>query len=444
MSKKISIFIGGLILLGLLHGCATIEKTMAPAPEEAIVIELPPRQSADFEVVPAHIKFVISAIINKLRGDRDSIEEVVFDPSGTHMIADDESTYDDFYVSLTEITGFEMLEEQEQYARLLIEGVLHFRDNLGRGSSSYFAAEYSVAPEKMTIHKSGTVLIPPTIPDLEAFFVPQASFEEVTSSDEMRIYPDLYLHALTNSFTMLPTDEERKEWEAYQEMSFWNKVKAGMDNQPDNYYILVFCKDRLPPESLLEMSVTSKPNRMGGKLADAMYLDDNGWRVMIAGGNFYPDTRSSQFYVSVSYNTDPEAKNKSMIIASYTNQKNFSPPPPPGETRQIISPEVQELAPPVEETQEMASPEEQEKVAPEPNRGPIESGELFLNPENKDEAKLIQERLKFFGYYKSAIDGLFGPGSRNALKEYAQSIGLDSGTTWTLEVQMALFEGTGM
>lgn len=423
MFRKISICIGILVLSLFLYSCATISKLAEPVQEEKLIITPPARKVGDINKQPAHVKFVMAAIVNKMRGNRDLIPEVVFDPNGKHLFHDPEFTYDDFDLYLTEITGFEILNQSKTKAQMVIEGALHFKDIFGRGIVTYYAVDYTVRKGGITVNKSGTALIAPSSPDLETYFVPRSSFAGVNMK-KMSSFMDLYIHSVLNSLTMEPTDEERKKQKAYQQLSFWQKMKAGMKNPSDNYFIMVFCKDRLPPEAMLKMKVTEEPKMHGAELAETIYIYDNGWRVMVAGGRFNPDVRETKFYVNLQYNTDPSVKPESIQIGTFSNQKNYNSRP-----KQILKRKIQKDA-----ASSVSQPEE----------SPIASGKVFLNPLQKKDAELIQARLARLGYYNLKVDGLFGKSSRNALKQFKQDNSLGNNTVWDIQTQKALFTNSGL
>jgi len=108
-----------------------------------------------------------------------------------------------------------------------------------------------------------------------------------------------------------------------------------------------------------------------------------------------------------------------------------SPPPPP-------SP-----APPPVVQQETQPKQEAAPPAPETTQDPIASGSLLLNPDSAQDAKIIQTRLSELGLYKGAIDGLWGRGSKAALKSFKEKNSLDNPDQWDKETQMFLFRGTG-
>ncbi len=422
MYKKILFQIGLIVLSLSIWGCvATTTSTapVAPAPEKGLTLSPPDRIIGDLSQQPIHIKLVLAALVNKLRGDRDAIPEVGFDPKGKHFLYDTNFTYDDFDLRFIQITGFEIQNQTDTEAQLAVEGVFNFKDLFGRGVAAYFAAGYTVHKNGITITQSGTALVAPAIPDIELFFVPKSSFSNVDMK-EISSYMDLYLHAVLNAFPMAPTAEERQKMEAYDKTKT-GSPGAGDETAPGDYYILAFCKDRLPWEASLEMKITDQPGMKGKPVFETGYVYDQGWRVMMAGGVFSPNTLKDNFYIDVLYNTNPEIKPASINIGSYTNQKIFRTTP-----QFNIKP--------------VGTPMESVKA----QLGPIESGTLFLDPNKKADAVQIQTRLSKTGHYKKAIDGAFGESSKTALRSFRKANGLGDNLTWDLNTQKMLFQNSGL
>jgi peptidoglycan hydrolase-like protein with peptidoglycan-binding domain len=148
---------------------------------------------------------------------------------------------------------------------------------------------------------------------------------------------------------------------------------------------------------------------------------DQGWRVLIAGGNFCPDALKDNLYVNIQYNTNPESTQRSISIGSYTNQKNYEDSP-----KYIIKPIAERESPSIDQT------------------SPIASGSNFLDPGQDSDARLIQTQLAEKGYYTKNIDGDFGSGSKAALKNFKKDSGLDDDSTWDLKTQQILFKNSGL
>jgi peptidoglycan hydrolase-like protein with peptidoglycan-binding domain len=57
---------------------------------------------------------------------------------------------------------------------------------------------------------------------------------------------------------------------------------------------------------------------------------------------------------------------------------------------------------------------------------------------------IIQNRLAGLGYYKSKINGIFGKDTQNSIKKYKQDNGLKGQALWDIQIQKALFKGSGL
>lgn len=413
------LLLGGLLIT---YGCAA--NSMMPfgnAQKDEVTIVPPDRVIGTLSAQPEHVKFVIAGMINKMRGDRDRIPEVQFDPEGKHILYDTDFTYDDFDVRAIEITGFELKRRTDDQARMVIEGVFHFIDLFGRSSTNYFAADYSVQKNGVVIRNSGTVLIAPAIPDVETYYVPKASFEG-QDLKTMTSFMDLYLHAVLNGIQMEPSQEERQNKAAYDQLSAFSKMTSSGSEEPDDLFIMVFCKDRLPSESSLEMRITDMPGERGNSRLNPGYVYDEGWRIAIAGGVFCPHKLKNDLFIRLEYNTAPQTKRQSIVIAEYTNQKNYTD----------------------HSQYRIALKTDADGTTSQSSAGPLEAGLRFLNPAKKEDAKLIQTRLATMGYYQHAVDGLFGKGSREALREYRNDNGLGDEAVWDLATQKKLFTNSGL
>ena len=425
MYKKILFQIGLIVLSLSIWGCvattSTNTKHVAPAPEKGLTLSPPDRTIGDLSQQPVHIKLVLAALVNKLRGDRDAIPEVGFDPKGKHFLYDPNFTYDDFDLRFVQITGFEIQNQTDTEAQLAVEGVFNFKDLFGRGAAIYFAAGYTVHKNGVTITHSGTAPVAPAIPDVEVFYVPKSSFSGVDVKG-ISSYMDLYLHALLHAVVMEPTAEERQKMEAYDKTKT-GAVGSGNGAKPEDCYIFAFCKDRLPWEASLEMKITDQPRMKGKSVFETGYVYDQGWRLMMAGGVFSPHADKDNFYIDVLYNTNPETKPACINIGSYTNRKN---------DRTTPQYNIKPVGIPME-------PAQAQVLA-----GPIESGTLFLDPNKKADAIQIQTRLTQTGHYKKTVDGGFGESSKAALRSFRKANGLGDNLAWDLNTQKMLFKNSGL
>jgi hypothetical protein len=429
MSQRITLWVGFFALSFILFGCVSSNTTsstpVATSEKKGLVISPPDRQIENLEKQPAHIKFVMAAIVNTLRGGRDPIPEVRFDPTGNHVAYETDFYYEGFDLSLIQITGFTVKNETQSSADLIIEGVLNFKDLFGRGAANYFAADYTVNSNGIIINKSAITLIAPAIPDIEVYYVPKSSFDAIDVSD-ITSFIDLYLHAGTNAMNMVPTQDEQYAKANFDRLSDFKKMFESNPTKAGEYYIMAFCKDRLPADAALEMKITDKPEMAGKTILESGYVYDQGWRVMLSGGKFVLDALKNNLYITIRYNTNSTPESKFKIIGRYKNQKNYEDIP---QFTIVEKPGMKKKSAPVVVERVM---------------GPIESGAVFLKISDIEDAKIVQTKLRDLGYYTKKIDGLFGKGSKKALLEYKIDQGLSEETIWDLETQKTLFRGSGL
>ena len=69
----------------------------------------------------------------------------------------------------------------------------------------------------------------------------------------------------------------------------------------------------------------------------------------------------------------------------------------------------------------------------------VAAGVKLLDPAKPVETKIIQQRLSQLGYYNLSVDGLWGPGSRAALRAFKHDQGMGTSTTWDRATQRRLF-----
>lgn len=70
---------------------------------------------------------------------------------------------------------------------------------------------------------------------------------------------------------------------------------------------------------------------------------------------------------------------------------------------------------------------------------PDTSKQRLLDTTNRDDASAIQARLAQRGFYTMKVDGLWGAGSRNALRNFQRATGIRDDGLWNMETQMKLF-----
>lgn len=81
---------------------------------------------------------------------------------------------------------------------------------------------------------------------------------------------------------------------------------------------------------------------------------------------------------------------------------------------------AQAAQPPQYFVQPAPQPVHPRPVAPAPVHTPVAAAFAEYSPASK---RAIQQRLRAYGYYRGAIDGVFGPGTRAAIEAYARDTG---------------------
>jgi peptidoglycan hydrolase-like protein with peptidoglycan-binding domain len=64
----------------------------------------------------------------------------------------------------------------------------------------------------------------------------------------------------------------------------------------------------------------------------------------------------------------------------------------------------------------------------------------LIDIQTRTGATRVQQRLKVLGFYGDNADGLWGPRSRNALRDFKRSAGLADDSSWNLATQRALWD----
>jgi len=86
-----------------------------------------------------------------------------------------------------------------------------------------------------------------------------------------------------------------------------------------------------------------------------------------------------------------------------------------------------------------APPPSEMAPSTEAPQDPVAAGTVLLDPLVSDDAKTIQGRLAVLGFYKMAVDGAWGRGSRAALRAYKGKNGLKEDEQWDKGTQISLF-----
>ena len=396
------------ILCGLvLAACNMPELQSAPVePPPPVDVQAPVAVPVPQAKAPSDIELVSAALIERLRGGRIAVANVTLDPEGQHAVGELSFDYAGFDVQDVAVTGYTVNVIEPGSALVVLEGAILFKDIINRRTGVYFATQYIMDKDGVNITKSVMTGIPPDFPRVETFFIPQAKLKEAASS--LVTYTDYYLFAIENAEPM-----------TYGEGS----SKSGLKR---DYYIMSFCKDRLFQDSSLSMAVTSRPNGAGTKLAEAISINDTGWRILIAGGKFAPGSSRNKFHVGVAYQQNPGGYLPEVVVGAYSNVKQTEASLAAAAQREVV-----------EQTMEQTT------AWPDASgEGPLSRGDVYLNPIFPEDVEVIQVRLKDLGLYTGKIDRNYGPLTKKALNSFNKQHGFPK-DQWNIGVQKELFKGTG-
>lgn len=94
-------------------------------------------------------------------------------------------------------------------------------------------------------------------------------------------------------------------------------------------------------------------------------------------------------------------------------------------------------ADPATEATAAPAPEPEPATAPDETRQEARDSEALLTPEDRRD---LQSALQWFGYYPAAIDGAFGPGTRNSMSAWQEAQGLEPTGILTTRQRRALLD----
>ncbi len=402
----------GCLAVFLLSACSGMKSSlqkMGLGKSTAVRYTVPRRQLLDEGNVPAHIKLASAALVLKMRHKAVPSRLVVFDPQGSHRVQEKNFDYSGFRWTLLDIIGFEAKKINKKQIAVSVQGLLHFTDSLNRMCSSSFALNYILQKHRpLKITASRIVHVKPIYPLVKAYFVPLQALR--ADFGRMKTFRDVYNFALSHAVPMYATAEQIKAKAQWDSLPFMQKMKTKppQTSIEGDWAVLVFCMDRLAPDSVLDVKVAAG-SAVAQSKAQPVVLRYNGWRIAIVSGHgFIHDPRRS-FSVRAYYLASAGDKSKPVMVGKFDSRLAYSKP-------------VRHRLP----------------------AGPLETGARKLNPGKIADARIIQARLKTLGYYNMKVDGRFGPGSQRALDAFCKDVVQSAKCSWSLEVQKALFKGSGL
>ncbi len=261
-------------------------------------------QPLELQQVSPDIKLVTAAIVGKMRGRSKKVTTTTFAKKGKHYI-EEKFKYQGFDLTDLVITRYSSEKINKKQSLVTLEGILRFNDPAGRRAGVVFGAKYKLAFKKITILESAVMPLSPKVPEVVTFFVEEKKL--AASAKKLKTFLDYLIFAAENALPM---------------------TKGSGTNLPRSakeYLIMVFCLDRLAPQSQLTMEVTNKSIGMKKILAKPIYFNENGWRIMMAGGKFKAGMLANKFYVQVYYTASPDIEEKPIKLATYRNMRLPAP-----------------------------------------------------------------------------------------------------------------------
>ena len=391
------------------------------------VVEFVPRRVyIDRMDVPGDAEHVMAAIINMMRGGRGKLPNIGFDPEGEHQFLDDRFSFAGFDVKFIDISYYKTEPAVDHVRYALLEGAFYFADNIGRSAYIRFMANYVVSKKDIIITNTQYEILPNPNPELRTFILPAPVFESA-SIDVKNSFKKLYLFSAKNAIDMNPSPKEKARREQYEQLSFLQRMKYESGLVPEGYCVLVFCMDRLRPESQISLSVSESERASNSGRSNPYYRNDSGWVVGLVAGKFSIDAYDKEVFFHVQYNPGIDPENKKMKpVARFSSVKNYHA----DRVKTPPNPYIEEF-------------QKQGVALNIPLQGTVSAGKVFLNPASVKDAKMIQKRLAFLGFYTMKVDGAFGKGSRRSLQAFKKANGLGNNSKWDMDTQKALFKNSG-
>lgn len=394
-----------------LAGCAQMSRVNFPSiglNTEPVHLIVPPRVPLDEKDLPSDAKLVLASLISQMYLYSGLPDQIRFDSNGRHELYDERLDYSTFLIRHIDISAYEAIEE----SHFRLAGIIHFEDHLTRRTSVHYAAYYRVTNNQVVVEKSSVSPIQPVYPRVEIFYVPEDVFTSVPSGT-LTDFNSLYLFALQNAISMQPMAAEKDEREQWEKMSLVEKARNPRVIASDRYIVMAFSLDRILGDGSLNINFSASSRGCPTSSHESLVmLDDSGWKIGLIGAELAIDDWSNEVFVNVGYTPGGGFRLFSgypMLVGSFSTTKNYT----------SVSDSVY--------------------IA-----GPLEQGQRFLNPRQRDDARLIQRRLADQGFYRMEVDGLFGPGSLSALQAFRKKKGLGDNANWDMASQMELFAGSGL
>lgn len=391
-------------LLALLSGCGGMQKVMpgAAADEEPppFAVHLPESVLMQSSDVPQDIKMVVAASLYTIRHEKTSVPKVRFDPQGRHVLAEPDFAYSGFGLAAMTVDKYETRETESGSVEVDLSVQLLFLDGLGRTSSVLLDAVYEVDAKGIVVQDSRAAAIPPIFPSVECYYVAAADFREHFS--DAQTFQRWYTLTREWAEVMVMTPQEAEKRAALEQRTTFEKLKGLGSIDKQEYYVLVFCLDRMPQGAELEVIPTKQPRAAKKPMAEVAQLNFDGWRVAVYGAMMHLNHPDAEVTTLVYYTPDPDVLVQvpgRHLVGRFSSLKRKA---------------------------ESAS-------SARPATAPVQT--RLLDPADREDARVIQSRLSELGYYTMKVDGLWGKGSMGALQAFQKDNGLPANGNWNRSTQ---------
>ena len=223
--------------------------------------ELPEPEIASRADMPRDAVLVLDALVEALRGSGRAVDRVRFAAGVGGDLAEADFRYEGFTY---DEAALYRLDEGRNQSRSLA-GRVDFSDAVGRRASALVTADYALRDGVLEITKAAATPLFSGAPASSLFIVPASGVEE-RGDGLPTTYPELLEFAFEASSSWATPD----------------RMVADLRK----YVIFVFIRDRISPSASAMVRLDSSSRGRGGFGKASRYLDDNGWRVVIAPGTF--------------------------------------------------------------------------------------------------------------------------------------------------------------
>lgn len=392
-----------------------------------VTITSHPAQAQNTDGVTADARLAANAMVIALRDMKidTAVMPVRFEPGVREVIVDPKFKLNGFFLSRMLIERYTDVPGNPTHRHIV--ATVMFQDLANRGVMITFSAKYRVENGTMVIYQAVADYVSPVEPVLSWYVVPANKVPGDLFNGGYKLAQIHYFIAANGLGALSP-----------QAM-----------NTVGDYYIFGVMMDRLAHKDKLTFRASVKQGGAVQPAVDVPVANIGGWRIATFRATFAPKDIGKNVVVFAQHQPGtapgkPAAKNKMIAIT-----KAFEPNPLAGTGSKPIQP-LQQAIPMAKPKPAMPAPA---KVAPQPAKPVVKStpmpkpaaapaptaasGRLMLN--NPAHVRKVQQRLQDLGFFKGAVDGKWGKGSRSALRAFKAMNGLEDSFIWDDETQEVLF-----